>query len=58
MRQALTAGVIDELVLDIAPVLLRRGESPFEGLQDLGLEPLEVIHSPRATHVRYQLSKG
>jgi dihydrofolate reductase len=58
MRQALTAGVIDELVLDIAPVLLRRGESPFGGLQNLGLEPVEAIHSPRATHVRYQLSKG
>src|SRR6202012_1431045 len=28
IRQALTAGVIDELVLDIAPVVLGSGESP------------------------------
>jgi dihydrofolate reductase len=55
VRQALTAGVIDELVLDIAPVVLGRGESPFEGVEDLRLAPIEVIHSPLATHVRYRV---
>lgn len=55
IRQALAAGVIDELVLDIAPVVLGSGESPFEGLTDLRLEPVEVIHSPHATHVRYRV---
>ena len=29
IRQALAAGVIDQLVLDIAPVVLGGGESPF-----------------------------
>ena len=53
VRQALEAGVIDELVLDIAPVLLGAGERLFDGVPDLGLEPVEVIHSPLATHVRY-----
>ncbi len=55
IRQALAAGVIDELVVDIAPVVLGGGESPFEGLTDLRLEPIETIHSPRATHVRYRV---
>jgi dihydrofolate reductase len=55
IRQALVAGAIDQLVLDIAPVVLGAGESPFQGLRDLHLEPIEVIHSPRATHVRYRV---
>ncbi|HTU94331.1 MAG TPA: dihydrofolate reductase family protein [Solirubrobacteraceae bacterium] len=56
IRQALEAGVIDELVLDIAPVVLGSGESPFAGLGDrLALEPVEASHSPYATHVRYRV---
>jgi dihydrofolate reductase len=55
IRQALTAGVISELVLDIAPVVLGSGESPFHGVDDLRLEPIEVSHSPYATHVRYRV---
>jgi dihydrofolate reductase len=53
VRQALMAGVIDELVLDFVPVLLGAGEGLFDGVPELGLEPVEVIHSPLATHVRY-----
>jgi dihydrofolate reductase len=50
VRQAFAAGVIDERVLDIAPVLLGEGEAPFQGVADPGLEPVDVIHSPNATH--------
>jgi dihydrofolate reductase len=53
VRQGLAAGVVDELLLDISPVLLGSGESMFEGLADLGLVPAEVVHSPYATHIRY-----
>jgi dihydrofolate reductase len=56
VRQALAAGVIDVLTLDIAPVVLGSGESPFQGLNDLKLEPIEAIHSPLATHVRYRVA--
>ena len=46
VRQALVAGVIDEFTLDIAPVLLGSGERIFDGVESLGLEPVEVLHSP------------
>jgi dihydrofolate reductase len=54
VRQALIAGVIDELTLDIAPVLLGSGERIFDGVPSFGLEPVEVLHSPLATHIRYR----
>ena len=57
VRQAFAAGVIDELMLDVAPVLLGAGERLFVGVQDPGLQPVEVIHSPRATHVRYRIGR-
>ena len=57
VRQAFAAGVIDELMLDVAPVLLGAGERLFDGVQDPGLQPVEVIHSPRATHVRYRIGR-
>ena len=54
VRQALQAGVIDELWLDIAPVLLGSGESIFTGITDFPFEPVEVLHSPLATHICYR----
>ena len=57
VRQALAAGVIDELLLDIAPVLLGEGERIFDGVTDPGFEPIEVMHSPNATHIRYRVGR-
>lgn len=57
VRQAFAAGVIEELVLDIAPVLLGDGEALFAGVEDPGLEPVDVIHSPKATHVTYRVGR-
>jgi dihydrofolate reductase len=58
VRQAFASDAIDELVLDIAPLLLGRGESLFAGVPDPGLRPVEVMHSPLATHVRYTTRRG
>jgi dihydrofolate reductase len=55
VRQALQAGVVDELMLDIAPVLLGAGERIFDDVSDLKLTPVEVVHSPFATHIRYDV---
>ena len=57
VRQAFAASVIDELVLDIAPVVLGDGEALFRGVEDPGLEPVEVINSPKATHVTYRVAR-
>ena len=54
VRQALTAVVIDELTIDIALVLLGSGERLFEGIETFGFEPVEVLQSPLAAHIRYR----
>jgi dihydrofolate reductase len=53
VRQALQAGALDDLYLDIVPVLLGTGESMFTDVTGLQLRPEQVIHSPHATHVHY-----
>ena len=55
VRQALAAGRLDELVLDLTPVLLGEGERLFDGLTDPVLEPVEVVATPWATHLRYRV---
>jgi dihydrofolate reductase len=55
VRQGLEAGVVDEIMLNHAPVVLGSGESPFEGLTDLRLELVEAHPSPHATHVVYRV---
>src|SRR3954453_10456812 len=58
VRQALRAGAIDDLTLDVIPVLLGAGERLFDGVDGLLFEPVDVVHSPRATHVRYDVRRG
>jgi dihydrofolate reductase len=55
VRQALAADAVDDLYLDLVPVLLGQGESMFTGLTGLHLSPAQVIHSPHATHIHYVL---
>ena len=49
---------LDELVLDIAPVLLGSGERIIDGVTELNAEPVEVATSPLATHVVYRISSS
>ena len=53
VQQYLRAGLIDELHVAIAPVLLGRGERLFEGvdLRSLGYECVQFAASGKATHV-------
>ena len=53
IKQYLRAGLIDELHLAIAPVLLGGGEHLFEGvdLRSLGYECIQFVASEKATHV-------
>lgn len=53
IQQYLRAGLIDELHVAIAPVLLGKGERLFEGvdLRALGYECAQFVASEKATHV-------
>ena len=57
VRQALAVGAINELTLDVAPVLLGAGERLFDGVADPGLEPIDVVASAFATHIRYRVGR-
>lgn len=57
-QQYLAAGLIDEMDLNVAPILLGGGTRLFENLAgaDLGLEQVRVIAGPDAAHIKYRVS--
>ncbi|QBR92637.1 dihydrofolate reductase family protein [Nocardioides euryhalodurans] len=58
IRQALAAGVVDEIGISTAPVVLGGGKRLFEGVeQDLDLDILSVHPSAYAVHVRYAVRR-
>ncbi len=58
VRQGLAAGVVDELALSTAPVVLGGGKRLFEGFDhDVDLEILDVHPTPYAVHVRYAVTR-
>ena len=53
-RQYLKAGLVDEMDINLAPVILGRGERLFEGVGDLGgLEHVRTIAAPKAVHYKF-----
>ncbi|MGH3703950.1 MAG: dihydrofolate reductase family protein [Agromyces sp.] len=54
VRQYLAAGLIDRIIVTISPMMLGGGERLFEGIDDPGLTPVEVLHTPLATHITYE----
>ncbi|MEU3274356.1 dihydrofolate reductase family protein [Saccharomonospora sp. NPDC006951] len=57
VNQYLAAGVIDELDLYIAPVLVGEGERLFAGVGDLDLEPTHVRATDLVTHISYRFPR-
>jgi dihydrofolate reductase len=58
IRQALAAGLVDELTIIVAPVVLGGGKRLFEGFdQSLELEHIGVRQSPLATFVDYRVKR-
>jgi dihydrofolate reductase len=55
-NQYLAAGLVDELHLHIAPLVLGGGARLFEGVGPRDLVPAQVIGSRDVTHVRYRLT--
>jgi dihydrofolate reductase len=53
IAQALDAGIVDELRLHIAPMILGDGTPLFRGMSLRQLRQTDVVVSPHATHVTY-----
>ncbi len=54
-QQYLAAGLINELQLNVVPVLLGDGTRLFDNLAgvDVNLEPIRVVEAPDVTHLTY-----
>jgi dihydrofolate reductase len=56
IRQALRAGLVEELVISTAPLVLGEGKRLFNGSDpEVVLEPIGVKQSEYATHVSYRV---
>lgn len=55
VRQYLAAGLLDELRLHVAPMLLGSGERLLDGVGDLSLEVVETSGTSLVTHVTYRV---
>jgi len=55
MRQALAAGLLDEVNIDLVPVVLGSGVRLFEGDELTHLEIARVVEGHGVTHLRYRV---
>src|SRR5215207_9507312 len=60
INQYLATGLLDELELHIAPMLLGGGARLFDDLGDaeIELEPMRAVAAPGVTHVKYRVVRG
>jgi len=58
IQQYLAAGLLDELLLSVVPVILGGGSRPFDNLGDARpkLEQIQVVEAPGVTHLRYRVT--
>jgi dihydrofolate reductase len=58
-QQLIALGLVDEILIHLAPVLLGSGTRLFEhaGGEHIPLETTEVIQTPEAIHLRFRLVK-
>jgi dihydrofolate reductase len=59
LQQCLTAGLVDELHIDVAPILLGRGVRLFDnlGIAPTQLEHIHAITAPGVTHLGFRILK-
>ncbi|MGH8931323.1 MAG: dihydrofolate reductase family protein [Egibacteraceae bacterium] len=57
-RECLNAGLLDEIWIDLVPVLLGGGTPFFDQLKDAPIElqgPISVVEGTNVTHLRYRV---
>lgn len=59
LQQALKAGLVDEINVDVAPLLVGGGVSLFDhlGMGPIELECTRVVEAPNVTHLRYRVKR-
>jgi dihydrofolate reductase len=59
LQQCLTARLVDEIDIDLAPVLLGAGIRLFDnlGTEPINLEITRVVEAPGVTHLRFRVVK-
>ena len=57
IRQYLRAGLLDELQVHVAPMLLGGGTRLFDGVGPADLEIVRTVESPAVTHIRYRVAR-
>ena len=59
VRQCLDAGLLDELQINVAPIVLGEGRPFFDGIdRAVALEGPEVIVGTGVTHLRYRIARA
>ena len=59
VQQGLRAGLLDELVISLVPVMLGRGARPLDGLEpgSVQFDLVRVVDAPGVTHLTYRVLK-
>jgi len=59
VQQGLRAGLLDELIISLVPVVLGRGARPLDGLEPGSVEfdLVRVVDAPGVTHLTYRVMK-
>lgn len=59
VQHCLRTGLVDEILIDLAPILLGAGKRLFDELGGvpIDLEKLSVIDTPSVTHLKYRVRK-
>jgi dihydrofolate reductase len=55
VAQFLRAGLLDELYLHIAPVILGSGERLLDNIGEPRLQIIKAVNSPTVTHIHYRI---
>lgn len=59
LQQCLSAGLVDEISIDVVPLLLGGGVRLFEalGMRPIELERIRVVDAPNVTHMAFRVIK-